>query len=145
MRAWMAGEAELVGDTLVAAVRDAVAGVEDEYGIAAEFSAIGDRALDATCEELVAAAREALRNAARHAGGAPVYVFCHAAPGGAVELFIRDEGPGFDPAQVPVERRGIRDAIIGRMAFAGGEATIESVCGEGTEVALRVPARRGTK
>lgn len=143
LRAWMAGEAELVSDTLVAALRDAVAGVEDEHDMTVEFTAIGDRALDTACEELVAAAREALRNAARHAGGAPVFVFCQVAPDGRVELFIRDEGPGFDPAAVPAERRGIRDAIVGRMAFAGGEATVDSVCGEGTEVTLRVHARRG--
>jgi signal transduction histidine kinase len=145
LRAWMAGEAELVSDTLVAALRDAVAGVEDEHHITVEFTAIGDRALDATGEELVAAAREALRNAARHAAGAPVFVFCQAAPDGRVELFIRDEGPGFDPAAVPVERRGIRDAIVGRMAFAGGEAAVESACGEGTEVTLRVPGRKGAR
>ncbi|HET6867105.1 MAG TPA: hypothetical protein VFH80_14395 [Solirubrobacteraceae bacterium] len=145
LRAWMAGEAELVSDTVVAALRDAVAEVEDEHGITVEFTAIGDRALDPACEELVAAGREALRNAARHAAGAPVFVFCQVAPDGRVEAFVRDEGPGFDPATVPAERRGIRDAIVGRMAFAGGQAKVESVCGEGTEVTLRVQARKGTR
>jgi signal transduction histidine kinase len=145
LRAWMAGDAELVSDTLVAALRDAVASVEDEHSLTVEFTAIGDRALDPACEELVAAAREALRNAARHAGGAPVFVFCQVARDGQVELFVRDEGPGFDPAAVPAERRGIRDAIVGRMSFAGGQATVESVCGEGTEVTLRVHARKGTR
>ena len=60
-------------------------------------------------------------------------------------MFVRDEGPGFDPAAVPAERRGIRDAIVGRMAFAGGQASVESVCGEGTEVTLRVSARKGIR
>jgi signal transduction histidine kinase len=143
LRAWMAGEAELVSDTLVAALRDAVATVEDEYEMTIEFSAIGDRTLDGACEELVAAAREALRNAARHAPGAPVYVFCQTSPDGGVELFVRDEGPGFDPGSVQPERRGIRDAIIGRMAFAGGRATVDSVPGEGTEVAMRLRGRKG--
>jgi signal transduction histidine kinase len=145
LRAWMAGEAELVSDTLVAALRDAVADLEDEHDMTVEFSAIGDRALDRACEELVAAAREALRNAARHAGGAPVFVFCQVARDGQVEVFVRDEGPGFDPAAVPPERRGIRDAIVGRMAFAGGQATVESACGEGTEVTLRAHARKGIR
>lgn len=145
LRAWMAGEAELVSDTVVAALRDAVAEVEDEHGITVEFTAIGDRALDPACEELVAAGREALRNAARHAGGAPVFVFCQVAPDGRVEVFVRDEGPGFDPATVPPERRGIRDAIVGRMACAGGQAKIESVCGEGTEVTLRIQGRKGSR
>lgn len=144
LRAWMAGEAELVSDTLVAALRDVIATVEDEYDITVEFTAIGDRALDGAGEELVAAGREALRNAARHAAGAAVFVFCQTSPHGA-ELFVRDEGPGFDPDAVPAERRGIRDAIVGRMAFAGGWATVESVPGEGTEVAMRVGARKGAK
>ena len=137
LRAWMAGESELVSDTLVAALRDVVAEIEDEHAISVELTAIGDRRSDGAGEALVAAAREALRNAARHAGGAPVVVFAEFKPGGA-EVFVRDDGVGFDPDRVPGERRGIRDAIVGRMAAAGGSATIESAPGEGTEVALRL-------
>ena len=141
LRAWMAGEAELLSETLVAALRDAVATVEDEHGITVELTAIGDRPLDATGEELVAAAREALRNAARYAAGAPVFVFAETTATG-VGVFVRDEGPGFDLEAVPAERRGIRDAIVGRMASAGGVATVESSLGEGTEVALRLCPRK---
>jgi len=137
LRAWMAGETELVGDTLGAALRDVVAEVEDEQAITVELTSIGDRPIDPAGEALVAAAREALRNAARHAGGAPVVVFAELKPAG-VEVFVRDEGAGFDLATVPAERRGIRDAIVGRMAAAGGSATVESAPGEGTEVALRL-------
>jgi signal transduction histidine kinase len=135
LRAWMAGDAELVSETLAAALREVVAEVEDEYRITVELTAIGDRALDTKGEALVAAAREALRNAARHAPGAPVFMFCEVARERA-EVFVRDEGPGFDPEAVATERRGIRDAMIGRMAVCGGRATIESTLGEGTEVAL---------
>jgi len=135
LRAWMAGEAELASETLAAALREIVAEVEDEYRMTIELTAIGDRPLDGKGEALVAAAREALRNTARHAPGAPVYVFCEIARDRA-EVFVRDEGPGFDPDTVASERRGIRDAIIGRMAMTGGRATIESTPGEGTEVAL---------
>lgn len=139
LRAWMAGEAELVSETVVAALRDAVATVEDEHDITVELTAIGDCPLNPAREALVAAAREALRNAARHAGGARVFVFAEMSEG-AVEVFVRDEGPGFDAEAVPPERRGIRDAIVGRMASAGGLATVESAPGEGTEVALRIRA-----
>ncbi|HWI74258.1 MAG TPA: hypothetical protein VNT55_20020 [Baekduia sp.] len=140
LRAWMAGEAELASETLVAALRDVVAAVEDEHGVAIELSAIGDRALDEGGEALVAATREALRNAVAHGAGAPVFVFAEVSAGRA-EVFVRDEGPGFAKADVPAERRGIRDAIEGRMAAAGGSAVVESVPGEGTEVALRLGAR----
>jgi signal transduction histidine kinase len=137
LRAWMAGEIELVSETLAAALRDVVAEVEDEEAITIELTAIGDRPLDPGGEALAAAAREALRNAARHGGGAPIVVFAELAAA-SVEVFVRDEGVGFDPAAVAPERRGIRDAIVGRMAVAGGHATIDSALGEGTEVALRL-------
>ena len=137
LRAWMAGESELVGDTLVAALRDVVAEVEDEQAITVQLTAIGDRPIDPAGEALTAATREALRNAARHAGGAPVVVFAELKASG-VDVFVRDGGVGFDPDRVPSERRGIRDAIVGRMAAAGGSATVESAPGEGTEVALRL-------
>jgi signal transduction histidine kinase len=137
LRAWMAGETDLLSETLVAALRDVVAEVEDEQGIAIELSAIGDRPLDAAGEALTAAAREALRNAARHGAGAPVFVFAEIGADRA-EVFVRDEGPGFVLDDVPTERRGIRDAVVGRMAAVGGRATVESAPGEGTEIALRL-------
>jgi signal transduction histidine kinase len=141
LRAWMAGEAELSSETLSAALRAVVAGIEDEQEITVELSTIGDRRLDTAGEALAAAAREALRNAARHAGGAPVFVFAELSAEQA-EVFVRDEGGGFELAAVPTERRGIRDAIIGRMAAVGGRATIESAPGEGTEVALKIGGTR---
>ena len=137
LRAWMAGEVELGSETLGAALRAAVAEIEDDYDAVVELTIIGERALDRPTEALAAAAREALRNAARHAAGAPIFVFAQAGPDGA-EVFVRDEGPGFEPATVPTERRGVRDSIVGRMAAVGGSAVVESRPGEGTEIALRI-------
>ena len=70
-----------------------------------------------------------------------MFVFAEVTPDGA-EVFVRDEGPGFVPDAVPTERRGVRDAIVGRMAAAGGSATIDTAPGEGTEVALRIGVTR---
>jgi signal transduction histidine kinase len=137
LRAWMAGESELVSETLGAALRDVVSGVEDEHGITIELTALGDRALDDRGEALVAAVREVLRNAARHAPGAPVLVFAQLDSSHA-EVFVRDQGPGFDRESVGPERRGLRDAVIGRMESVGGVATVDSRAGEGTEVALKL-------
>jgi signal transduction histidine kinase len=142
LRAWMAGESELASETLTAALREVVAEVEEEYRMTVELTAIGDRPLDSKGEALVAAAREALRNAGRHAPGAPVYMFCEIGRDRA-EVFVRDEGPGFAPSEVAAERRGIRDAMVGRMAVIGGRATIESTPGEGTEVVLLLGAPGG--
>jgi signal transduction histidine kinase len=141
LRAWMAGEAELTSATLGAALREVVAAVEDEHGATFEVSIIGERPLDAAGEALAAAAREALRNACVHAPGAAVFVFAELS-GEHAEVFVRDDGPGFDPQATPAERRGIRDALVGRMAAVGGSATIDAAPGEGTEVALRIGARR---
>ena len=134
-------EAELTSETLGAALREVVAAVEDEHGATFEVSIIGERSLDAAAEALAAAAREALRNACVHAPGAAVFVFAELSSEQA-EVFVRDDGPGFDADAVPAERRGIRDALVGRLAAVGGSATIDAVPGEGTEVALRVGARR---
>jgi|GEM_PF-1657738 signal transduction histidine kinase len=136
LRAWMAGEVELGAETLGAALRKAVAEVEDDHDATVELTILGERALDREVEALAAAAREALRNAAVHAGS-PIYVFAQVSPDGA-EVFIRDEGPGFELSAVPTERRGVRDSIIGRMRSVGGSAVLDSVPGEGTEVALRI-------
>ena len=59
-----------------------------------------------------------------------------------VAAFVRDRGRGFDQAAVPDDRRGLADSVIGRMRRAGGEATVHTTPGEGTEVALRVPKAR---
>jgi signal transduction histidine kinase len=142
LRAWMAGESELASETLAAALREIVAEVEEEYRMTVELTAIGDRPLDGKGEALVAAAREALRNVGRHAPGAPVYMFCEIGRDRA-EVFVRDEGPGFLTDEVASERRGIRDAMVGRMAVSGGRATIDSTPGEGTEVALLLGPHRG--
>jgi signal transduction histidine kinase len=141
LRAWMAGETDLTSATVAGAVRDMLAEVEDEQGIKVEMTAIGDAKLDSRSEELVAAAREALRNTARHAPGAPVNLFLNI-NGDGIELFVRDSGPGFDFGAVPPERRGLRDAVIGRMGLAGGTAVVESIPGEGTEIVLRLPPGR---
>jgi signal transduction histidine kinase len=138
LRAWMAGAADLGGDTVTATLRDVTDEVEAEHSIKIELTAIGDHTLDERSEALIGAAREALRNAARHAPGSPVFVFSDITADRA-ELFIRDQGPGFDPDAVPAERRGLRDAVIGRMAAAGGSATVESTPGQGTEIALQLP------
>jgi signal transduction histidine kinase len=84
--------------------------------------------------EVAAASREAMLNAARHAGGdVSVYIEGNSH---AVDVFVRDRGPGFDLESVPADRLGIRESIIGRMRRAGGSATIRRGSGGGTEVHL---------
>jgi len=53
-----------------------------------------------------------------------------------VEVFVRDRGPGFEPAAVPADRRGVRESIVGRMERHGGRAAVHAAPGAGTEVEL---------
>ena len=96
--------------------------------------------LDAGGEALVAAAREAMLNAAKFGGGSTVDVYAELADGRR-HVFVRDRGPGFDPAAIPADRRGVRESIVGRMARNGGRAAIHSSPGGGTEVELVLEGR----
>jgi phage shock protein PspC (stress-responsive transcriptional regulator) len=137
LRAWLAGREG--GHDRLAAALEALAGeVERAHGVPVEVVVVGDRELDSRSEALVAAAREAMVNAAKFGGGSPVDVYAEASDG-ALHVFVRDRGPGFDPATVSPDRRGVRESIIGRMARHGGRATIHSEPGGGTEVELTLP------
>ncbi|MEH3054087.1 MAG: hypothetical protein PGN13_08805 [Patulibacter minatonensis] len=138
LRAWLAGQDDSAPPTVGVALRAVAAEVEDEVAGAAtiEVVLVQDARLDDAWRTLVDAAREAMRNAARHAGGTVRVVLDR--EGDALVAFIRDDGAGFDLSAVAAERRGVRDAIIGRMRHAGGDATIESSA-EGTEVVLMMP------
>ncbi len=137
LRDWLfAGTDPFAGD-LAAELRTMAAELELEHAVRIEVVTVGDVAAVESAA-LAGAAREALVNAARHAGG-DVTVYAEATPD-AVELFIRDRGAGFDPGAVPDGRLGIRESIIGRMARAGGTAVVRSGAA-GTEVQLRMPRR----
>lgn len=126
--------------TLASALRRTAAEVEDAHGVAVEVVTVGDVPLDGAAGEarraLLAAAREAMVNAAVHAG-TTVDVYAEA-EGDGVRAYIRDRGPGFDPDTVPEDRAGVRHSIVGRMERHGGRATVRSRPGEGTEVELRL-------
>jgi signal transduction histidine kinase/phage shock protein PspC (stress-responsive transcriptional regulator) len=137
LRAWLNG-GRRPGErgTLAAALELAAAEVEEDHGVPVEVVAVGDAPLDEQAEALVAAAREAMVNAAKFADGA-VSVYA-GVEGEEVEVFVRDRGAGFELDAVPADRRGVRESIVGRMERHGGSAQIHSVAGEGTEVELRM-------
>ena len=134
LRAWLFDRTTGEAGNLRAALEAAAAEVEEQHGASIDVVAVGDRPLDERTAALVAAAREAMVNAARHGGGA-ASVYAEAFDGHA-QVFVRDRGPGFDPAAVPADRKGIAESIVGRMERHGGRATIHSRPGEGTEVEL---------
>ena len=136
LRGWLFdGPRASASDSLSGALHAVAEEVEQLHGIPIEVVTVGDAHLDARLEALVQAAREAMCNAARFAGGGRVDLFAEAGPG-RVEAFVRDRGVGFDPAAVPADRRGVRHSILERMDRHGGRATVHSAPGAGTEVEL---------
>jgi signal transduction histidine kinase len=134
LRAWLNGRRPDEA-SLAAALEAAAQEVEDDHGVPVEVVTVGDGPLDEHGAALVAAAREALVNAAKFAGPEPISLYAEVA-GERAEVFVRDRGPGFDPGAVPTDRRGLRESIIGRMERHGGRATLHTVPGQGTEVEL---------
>jgi signal transduction histidine kinase/phage shock protein PspC (stress-responsive transcriptional regulator) len=136
LRAWLAGRSPAEGErSLAAALEAAAADVEQRHRVPVDVIAVGDADLDAAGEALVAATREAMVNAAKFGEGSPVAVYAEATDD-ALQVFVRDRGPGFDPASVPADRRGLRESVVGRMARHGGRATVTAAPGAGTEVEL---------
>ena len=141
LRAWLAGRpAPGQAARLAPALEAAAADVERRHGVPVEVVIVGDRELDPGLEAVVAAAREAMTNAAKFGEGSPVDVYGESADG-RTQVFIRDRGPGFDPGAVPDDRRGVSESIVGRMQRHGGRATITSTAESGTEVELFLEER----
>jgi phage shock protein PspC (stress-responsive transcriptional regulator) len=135
LRAWLNGGRPEPGDSLAVSLEAMAAEVEETHGVPVDVVAVGDAPLDARAQALVAAAREALVNAAKFAGDGPLSLYAEVDEQHA-QVFVRDRGPGFDPEAVPADRRGVRESIVGRMERHGGRAVVHSTPGQGTEVEL---------
>lgn len=140
LRAWLYGNDEQPGDSLVAALRASAADVEDAHHVPVEVIAVGDSPLDPDVAAIAKAAREAMINAAKHAHVDRIDVYAET-DGRTVEVFVRDRGVGFDITSIAEDRMGVRGSIIDRVERHGGTASIRSTPGEGTEVALSVSVR----
>jgi signal transduction histidine kinase len=137
LRGWLYGGAA-PGETLRTALEDALADVEELHGVRVELVQTGDHLFDEPLRALVLAVREAVTNAAVHAGVDEVSVFVEVGVD-EVAVYVRDRGAGFNRDAVPADRRGIADSIEARMSHHGGSAVVRSALGEGTEVELRMP------
>ncbi len=139
LRDWLYGTTPLDGVDLVStALKQAAARVEADFQMPVEVVTVGDRPVDDRARALVAAASEAMVNAAKHADADRMSLYLEV-DDEAVQVYVTDQGKGFNPQAVPSDRRGISESIRTRMEKAGGEAIVESAAGEGTEVLLRLP------
>jgi signal transduction histidine kinase len=140
LRGWLYGHGAASGDTLLGALADAAAEVEEVHATRVELASGGDCPLDDDVRAVVLAAREAMQNAAKFSRADEISVYAECADG-VVAVYVRDRGAGFDRASVPADRHGLTESIEGRLERVGGTATIASSPGAGTEVELMLPRR----
>lgn len=138
LRTWLYGSGEAtIGESMRSALETAAARVEASHQVPVDVVVVGDAAMDDAIRALVAAAGEAMTNAAKHSGAALVSVFGEVTDQSA-DVFVSDQGKGFDAAGIDGDRMGVSESIVGRMERAGGQATITSSIGEGSEVHMSV-------
>lgn len=103
-------------------------------GDPAVLGLLGDR----RAEALDAAVAQCLVNVARHSGVLEAELAVGVS-GGEVTVAVMDSGVGFDEAEVPEDRIGLRTSIRARIEQEGGEVRLWSTKGVGTTVVLTVP------
>ncbi|WP_082533818.1 MacS family sensor histidine kinase [Marmoricola sp. Leaf446] len=102
-----------------------------------------------TAGEVVSAVESCLSNVRHHVGrDAPAWVLLEELPDAWV-VTVRDEGPGIPEGRLEESaaqgRLGVHQSVVGRLRDLGGEATVRSAPGEGTEWELRVPRHPGRR
>jgi phage shock protein PspC (stress-responsive transcriptional regulator)/two-component sensor histidine kinase len=136
LRQWLfADESKSAAASLATALEVAANEVEDAHRATIEAVVVGDRGVDERARALIAATREAMVNAAKFASQAGPIALYGELSADRAQVFVRDRGNGFDPATIPVDRRGIRESIVARMERNGGHAEVGSGP-QGTEVEL---------
>ena len=106
LRAWLFEAERDSAASFAAALRAAAEEVEDAHGVPVEVVEVGDAELDPAAEAMVAAAREALTNAAKFAPDAGPIALYAEAENGRLQVFVRDRGAGFDPEEIPARPPG---------------------------------------
>jgi signal transduction histidine kinase/phage shock protein PspC (stress-responsive transcriptional regulator) len=126
--------------TVAEALQNVVGEIEDRFVVTIDSVIVGDATQDERLQALVLAAREAMSNAAKHAGVASFSLYAEI-DADAAEVFVRDRGRGFDVDAVAPDRHGLRGSIRERVERHGGTAEIRSTPGAGTEIELRMRRR----
>ncbi len=138
LRDWLYGKAPVDGADLVSsALKHAAKRVEADFQIPVDVVTVGDAAVDARTRGLLGAASEALVNAAKHSGAERISLYAEVDEDD-LEVYVTDQGKGFDPGAISDDRRGIAQSIRARMEKVEGSVEIDSEIGEGTEVVLRM-------
>jgi signal transduction histidine kinase len=139
---WRAVSAELPGESPAEGVPldERLHGVAAGYRQALRITVALTRCLvpQPVADGFAEGVAEALENVVRHAGVRDATVALRER-NGKVVVTVGDRGRGFNPATVPSYRFGLRHAVGGRLAEAGGYSRVRSAPGGGTEVTLEWP------
>jgi PAS domain S-box-containing protein len=112
-------------------------GVSVQFDLGIDPDASG-RLSDHQAAHLLQIAREAMTNALRHGRASRVDVTLQCR-GQVLELRVRDDGTGFDPALVSGPGLGLKN-IHGRVREMGGHCEMLSKPGHGTQLNIELPA-----
>ncbi|GAA4327772.1 PAS domain-containing sensor histidine kinase [Flaviaesturariibacter amylovorans] len=126
---------------LVAAIQDLVESVNLTGKIEVGFTA--DAALERDLDEqqqlmVFRILQEALNNALRHSGARHLEIRLREV-GGDLQLVVRDDGVGFDPAQVK-KGSGLRN-VENRVYLANGSLRVESQPQQGCTLVIQLPMK----
>jgi signal transduction histidine kinase len=128
---------------LVAAARRHVSDFAKSFGVVVNLrvhASVPRRLAPLAQSTMYRILQEALTNVARHAHARAVAVVLKHEKA-VLELVIRDDGVGFDPAAVLSEASGLGlHGMQERVALLGGSVAIESRRGHGTMIRARIPA-----
>ena len=109
LRSWLNGRPGTPSSSVGAALDELVGQVETDHGVPIEIVKVGNCAIDARLEAMLAAAREAMVNAAEHSDAHSIDVYLEIDATRAL-MFVRDRGVGFEPDRVasqPSRRTGV--------------------------------------
>lgn len=90
------------------------------------------------------AVRELLFNVLKHVPDPCASITLRPRVGQTLEITVRDNGPGFDPAQVPPDRYGLT-SVQERLQTINGTLSLESAPDSGTTARIRVPLTLNTE
>ena len=130
---------------LVEALKSECASFGKQHGITIDYSGTGVPAnISGNIPlEIYRVAQEGLRNIAKHAGVGTASVSLETIwP--QLRLLIRDQGSGFDLEEIRLKNGLGLSSMEERVRLIGGEISIESAPGQGTEIDVRIPLAENT-
>jgi signal transduction histidine kinase len=120
------------------AIEDTAREVARREGVAVEVDLAREVVVPARIQqEILRVVREALINAARHGTAERICVRMRDRP--HLRVSVIDDGKGFDQATTRTAGHVGLDSIAARIRSIGGELTIDSAPGRGTEVRVTLP------